>query len=132
MTNARFAYAIHWVASPDKAAAFYAEAFGAALKNRQEMPHFVWVELATGATSLAFASLAEIAGMFPGGFAGHDAEAAPLSTQVSFATNDVAALYERAVKAGGKGVKLPTKMPWGQTWAQLRDPNGVLVSIVSE
>jgi lactoylglutathione lyase len=124
-------YAILWVKDVDKAAEFYESAFGLSVKRKQDMGKFKWLEMKTGATTLAFAGETEIQGMFPDGYAGHDAAKRPIAAQISFVTKDVQASFAKAVAAGALAIRTPSKMPWGQTWAQLRDPNGVLISIAS-
>jgi lactoylglutathione lyase len=124
-------YAILWVKDVDKAAEFYESAFGLSVKRKQDMGRFKWLEMKTGATTLAFAGETEIQGMFPDGFAGHDAAKRPIAAQISFVTKDVQGSFLKAVAAGATAITPPAKMPWGQTWAQLRDPNGVLISIAS-
>jgi predicted enzyme related to lactoylglutathione lyase len=84
-----FGYTIPWVKDVDTAAAFYEKAFRFAVKRRQDMGTFKWLEMSTGATTLAFAGDAEIKGMFPAGYAGHDPANPPVAAQVSFATPDV-------------------------------------------
>jgi lactoylglutathione lyase len=126
-----FGYTILWVKDVDLAARFYSDAFGFPIKRRQNMGSFQWLEMNTGATTLAFAGEAEIRGMFPQGFAGHNLGQVPVAAQVSFVTTDVKAAFDRAILAGAIVIKSPAQMPWGQMWAQLRDPNGVLVSIAS-
>jgi lactoylglutathione lyase len=129
--SAAFGYTILWVKDVDKAAAFYEVAFGFATKRKQDMGKFKWLEMKTGATTLAFAGETEIRGMFPSGYSGHDATKPPIAAQISFVTPNVQATFEKAVSAGATAIKAPARMPWGQTWAQLRDPNGVLLSIAS-
>jgi lactoylglutathione lyase len=126
-----FGYTILWVKDVDKAATFYESAFGLSVKRKQDMGKFKWLEMKTGATTLAFAGETEIQGMFPDGYAGHDAKNRPVAAQISFVAADVRTIFERAVSAGATVISSPAKMPWGQTWAQLRDPNGVLLSIAS-
>jgi lactoylglutathione lyase len=128
---AAFGYTILWVKDVDKAATFYESAFGLSVKRKQDMGKFKWLEMKTGATTLAFAGETEIQGMFPNGYAGHDAKDRPIAAQISFVTADVQTVFERAVLAGATVISSPAKMPWGQTWAQLRDPNGVLFSVAS-
>jgi lactoylglutathione lyase len=126
-----FGYTILWVKDVDRAADFYEKAFQFPVKRRQDMGAFKWLEMNTGATTLAFAGEAEIKMMFPDGYAGNDAAKSPVAAQVSFVTADVQTAFDNAVAAGAVSIKSPAKMPWGQTWAQLRDPNGILISIAS-
>ncbi len=47
----------------------------------------------------------------------------------TFETDDVAASYARAVRAGAHEVQPPMDMPWGQTIAYVSDLNGFLVEL---
>jgi lactoylglutathione lyase len=127
----RFGYTIVWVKDVDTAVLFYKNAFDLGVKRRQDMGNFLWAEVATGATTLAFAGEAEIRSMFPSGYSANDITKGPNAAQLSFVTADVEGAFQRAVKAGAKPISSPAKMPWGQVWAQLCDPNGVLLSIAS-
>lgn len=121
-----FAYTIVYVADVRAAVGFYERSFGFA-------PRFVsedggYGELETGATTLAFASaaLAEANGTpvdLP-----DPAKPAP-GIEIAFATDDVAAAWERALAAGAVAVAEPAHKPWGQVVAYVRDPFGVLVEI---
>jgi len=55
--------------------------------------------------------------------------AAPLGMEIGFTTDDVAAAYARAVKAGAVALKAPVTKPWGQTVAYVRCPDGSLVEL---
>lgn len=44
---------------------------------------------------------------------------------------DVDATYRRAVTAGAEPEAEPTLMPWGERVAQVRDPDGLVVSIAA-
>lgn len=121
-------YVINYVKDVASSVAFYREAFGLA-------PRFVaetgdYAELATGATTLSFASveLARSNGLAltpsshfaPGG-----------ATEIAFVTDEVRSAYDRALRAGASGVRAPSQMPWGQTVAWLRDADGALVELCS-
>lgn len=119
---------------PDVAASlrFYEEAFG--LDRRffhQEGPQ-AYGELETGSTRLAFASV-ELAAS---NFAGHEviiasADRPPLGSEIAFVTDDVAALFGRAVQAGAVPLSEPSTKPWGQMVAYVRDNAGHLVELCS-
>lgn len=44
-------------------------------------------------------------------------------------TNDVKALYQRAIQAGATQIKKPQQKPWGQIVSYVRDLNGFLGEI---
>jgi lactoylglutathione lyase len=131
MSDPKLGYVINWVADIAKARAFYTEAFGFSIAREQDMGAFQWLEFSTGNTALAFAGQAEVAGMFPDGFDAHGADKQPLATQISIVSDAIEPLWDKALAAGATGISAPAKMPWGQTWAQMRDPNGVLVSLAT-
>ncbi len=56
-------------------------------------------------------------------------EAPPPASEIGFITDDVEAAYRRAVDAGAVAHRPPTKKPWGQTVAYVRDCDGALVEI---
>ena len=122
----KLGYTILYV--PDVAAAlsFYEGAFGLTRRFLDEAGQYG--ELDTGNTVLAFASEALAArnelrvrpnrpGDEPGGF------------ELAFVTTDVEAALQRALNAGARPVKPPTKQPWGQVVAYLRDLHGVLIEL---
>ncbi len=131
MTDVKLGYVVNWVADIAKAREFYTAAFGFSVQRDQDMGEFQWLEFATGQTALAFAGQSEIKGMFPGGFSAHGASEIPLATQISVVADSIEPLWEKAIAAGATGISAPAKMPWGQTWAQMRDPNGLLVSLAT-
>ena len=83
----------------------------------------------TGAARLAFASHELVKMHLEQGFVGASPEKAPLGFEIALVTTDVAALYDRAVKAGATALSEPTARPWGQTVAYLRDKDGHLVEL---
>jgi uncharacterized glyoxalase superfamily protein PhnB len=107
--------------------AFYERAFG--LERRFVDPAGEYAEMATGATTLAFAAhaLVDRLGAHP-----HSAASAPPhGTEIALVAeaDAVHAAWERAVTAGAVVVKPLATMPWGQTVGFVRDPNGFLVEI---
>ncbi|NDJ20195.1 bleomycin resistance protein [Nostoc sp. B(2019)] len=127
----KFGYTIIWVDDVVKTVEFYEKAFGFLRRTLQDMGQFIWAEIETGDTVLAFSSTSEAQMLFPGGFHPNDPTQPPALIQISFITPDVATAYIRAIGAGAKGLDAPKKQPWGQTVARVRDLNGVLVSLVS-
>ena len=101
-------------------------AFG--LKSRA-MDSPMYRELETGAHTLAFAAQSYVEDMLPGGFRPPQNDEAPPPFEVALTTDDVAGALERALAAGARKVLAPTKKPWGQTVAYVRDCDGTLVEL---
>lgn len=116
-------YTILYVEDVAASLAFYAQAFG--LQRRMLHESGQYGELDTGATTLSFSSLAlmESLGKQPG-----RPNERPVF-EIAFETGDVAAAYARALAAGATAVQEPADMPWGQTTAYVRDPDGFLVEM---
>jgi catechol 2,3-dioxygenase-like lactoylglutathione lyase family enzyme len=120
----RLRYTILYVDSPEKALAFYEQAFGLSRSMLHESGDYG--ELETGVTKLAFSSrkLMTELGKTPGA---PDPERPVF--EIAFETGDVPAALARAVAAGAI-LKQPARAePWGQTTAYVVDPNGFLVEI---
>ncbi|MHC5732218.1 MAG: VOC family protein, partial [Nostoc sp.] len=100
-------------------------------RTLEDRGHFIWAEIETGNTTLAFSSSSEAQKLFPGGFHANDATQPPALIQISFITPDVGSAYMKAIGAGAKGLDAPKDQHGGQTIARVRDLNGVLVSLVS-
>jgi lactoylglutathione lyase len=126
----RFGYTILYVEDVERSVAFYERAFG--LKRRFVDESGQYAEMETGETTLAFASNQLGASNFPNGFRKNDPAEAPSGIEIAFLTNDVAAAFETAAKAGATKLAEPVTKPWGQTVAYVRDPDGVLVEIGDE
>jgi uncharacterized glyoxalase superfamily protein PhnB len=86
-------------------------------------------ELQTGETTLSFASLALVSSNLEGGVTPSDLQRPPGAFEVSFATDDVPAAFDRAVAAGAIAISAARQKPWGQTVAYVRDLNGNLVEL---
>ncbi len=55
----------------------------------------------------------------------------PAGVEIAFYTADVAAAYDRAIKAGAIAVAEPKVMPWGQTASYVQSIEGTFVAICS-
>ena len=119
-------YTILYVEDVAASLDFYAAAFG--IRRRMLHESGDYGELDTGATTLSFSSrrLMTELGKTPG-----RADTAAPVFEIAFETDDVAAAHARAVAAGAVNVQDPENMPWGQTTAYVRDPDGFLVEICS-
>lgn len=127
----KFGYTVIWVEDVVKTVEFYEKAFGLVRRTLQDRGQFIWAEIETGNTTLAFSSSSEAQKLFPGGFHANDATQPPALIEISFITPDVGSAYMKAIGAGAKALDAPKAQHGGQTIARVRDPNGVLVSLVS-
>ena len=119
-----YRYTILYVASVPETLKFYQAAFGFEICFQHEGGDYG--ELITGATKLAFSSHALMASI------GKEVATTPPakpSYELAFETQDVAAALDRAIAAGAVLVKPITQMPWGQTLAYVRAPEGTLIEI---
>ena len=124
-------YVIGYVADVEATVSFYERAFG--LTRRFVGPDGDYAELDTGATTLAFAAstlaASNLAGA--GGYAALDPSAPPPGVSITLVTDDVPGGLARAVTAGATPYVDVTEMPWGQTVAYVRDPDGILVELAT-
>lgn len=125
----RLGWTILYVSDVARAVEFYERAFG--LSRRFVHPGGGYAELETGATALAFVSLAQARESLGGDFVASDPARPPLGVEVAFVTSDVQAAYELAVAAGAAPVLAPTAKPWGQVVSYVRDQDGFLVELAS-
>jgi lactoylglutathione lyase len=124
----QFGYTIVYVPEVESTINFYKNAF-----NLEE--HFLheskqYGELNTGNTKIAFASnsLAEANGV---SFIENDKKNTAPGIEIAFITHDVKQAYKHAIDHGATIVKAPSKKPWGQEVAYLRDINGIIVELCS-
>jgi catechol 2,3-dioxygenase-like lactoylglutathione lyase family enzyme len=124
----KFRYTTLFVADVPRALAFYERAFGLGADFVHDSGKYA--ELATGDTKLALSAhpLARDVVGIPYAESAPDRPPQPL--EVTFGVDEIGAAYARAVAAGAVAVKPPTRMPWGQTVAYLRDADGFLVGLV--
>jgi lactoylglutathione lyase len=109
--------------------AFYEKAFGLARRFFHDDNGKAYGELETGATRLAFVSLALAQEQLKQKIVAASPDKAPLGVEIALTTPDVPMLFKQAVKAGATAVSEPATKPWGQTVAYLRDNSGFLVEI---
>ena len=117
-----FAYTICYVESASAAADFFESAFG--LSVRFAHPEGAYIEMATGATVLAFASRGIVETLI-GDRARHQAG----GYELALTTDDVAAAVDRAVAAGAALVRPAERKPRGQTVAYVEAADRILVEI---
>lgn len=125
-------YVIVYVEDVEKTLAFYQQAFGFDIRMKYEEEGSVsYGELETGAAVLGFASHAMSGGNFRGDYIKPSAEGDPYGQEIAFVTEDVVAVFERAMAAGAIALAEPTQKPWGQTVAYLRAQEGTLIEVCS-
>jgi lactoylglutathione lyase len=122
-------YVIAYVADVPATVEFYERAFG--LARRFVGPDGDYAEMDTGATTLAFAaaSLAHSNLAASGGYLELDPAAPPVGVSITLICDDVPAAVATAVAAGAVLSVDTHEMPWGQTVAYVRDPDGLLVEL---
>jgi lactoylglutathione lyase len=119
-----YRYTILYVASVPATLAFYKAAFGFEIGFEHESGDYG--ELITGGTKLAFSSHALMAQI--GKEVATEPPAKP-SYELAFEVEDVAAALAHALAHGAVLVKPVTQMPWGQTLAYVRAPEGTLIEL---
>ena len=123
----KLGYTILYVKDVKKSLEFWERAFG--LQRRMLDDKGLYAELDTGPTTLAFVTQSYVRDSIPGGFRAPQSDEAPPPFEVALVTDDVAAAQDKAVAAGARKVLPPTKKPWGQTVAYVRDCDGNLVEL---
>ena len=123
-----FRYTTLYVSDVKQTLAFYEKAFGL-------QTHFLhdsggYGELDTGATKLGFAAHETAAQVLGARYQPTTPAAPPPAFEIGLGVEDVQAAFDRAIRAGAAAVRTPTQMPWGQTIAYVRDPDGALVVLV--
>ena len=116
------------VSDANAAIGFYAEAFAAEERFRMPAPdgkRVMHAELKIGDSVLMLASeFPEMGSQAPSSLGG-----SPVALHIY--TNDVDALYDRAVAAGATATMPPADMFWGDRYGRLSDPFGHVWSIAS-
>jgi lactoylglutathione lyase len=124
-------YTIFYVADVRATVAFFREAFG--LEPKFVTDEGDYGELATGATTLAFAAipLAMDGLRSAGGFTPADLNQAPQGASITLVSDEFDALFTQAIAAGATRYVDPIDKPWGQTVAYVRDANGILIELAT-
>ncbi len=120
-------YVILYVDDVASTLAFYEKAFGLTRRFLHEGGGYGEVE--TGATRLAFASISIAKEMFKEDVVTTALNKPPLAAEIALVTVKIETLYQRAIQAGAVALLPPTKKPWGQTVAYVRDNAGHLVEL---
>ena len=123
----KYGYTIIYVSSVVETLEFYKKAFGFEIKFLHESK--AYGELATGETTLAFASH-ELGDVNLGGtYSKADINDLPFGMELSFITEDVEAAFKKAVEAGAVPIKEPRAKPWGQVVGYVRAMDGSIIEL---
>ena len=123
----KFGYTIVYVADIEKSLAFFEAAFG--MSRRFITDEKDYGELATGATTLAFAAHELGASNFSGGYVSATESDRPLGIEIDLVMADVASAHASALEHGAVELKAPSAKPWGQIVSYVRCPAGVLLEL---
>tara|TARA_R110002049_G_scaffold260502_2_gene436417 strand:- start:2698 stop:3096 length:399 start_codon:yes stop_codon:yes gene_type:complete len=123
----KFAYTIIYVENVTKTIEFYENAFG--FSRKFITPENDYGELATGETSISFASIQLGKSNFSKGFEPIAASNKPMGIELAFTTENIEKDFHQAIDAGATEYVPITEKPWGQKVGYLRDINGFLIEI---
>jgi uncharacterized glyoxalase superfamily protein PhnB len=122
-----FRYTILYVQDVTKSISFYERAFGFKRKFIAEGNEYG--ELATGDTTLSFASV-ELGKMnLADGFIESSIHNKPFGIEMGFTTENVEQAFDTAIESGAIAVSKAQTKPWGQKIAYVRDPDGFLIEL---
>lgn len=122
-------YTILYVDDVPKTLQLWHKAFGLEIDLSDE--EGLYGELDTGGTTLAFAEKNFGKSHFDDPATQAIFEGPPRRFEIGLVTPEVDAAFERACKAGMKGVRAPFKQDWGQSVAWVSDVNGILIELSS-
>jgi lactoylglutathione lyase len=122
-------YVIIYVPDVATSLTFFENAFGLVRRFLHESG--TYGELATGETTLAFASHDLATATFPEGHVQASASSRPLGMEIALVTADVPAAHARALASGADELVQPARKPWGQVVSYVRCPAGTLVELCS-
>jgi lactoylglutathione lyase len=124
----KFRYLTVFVDDVARTLAFYEAALGLRASFIHDTGHYA--ELDTGGTKLAFSAHALARAVVGGEYRAAAPTEPPLGFEIGLQVDDARAAYDRAVAVGAAPHREPAQMPWGQTIAYVRDPDGTLVVLV--
>lgn len=125
----KLGYTIIYVPSVPSSLRFYEQAFGLVRRFLHESGDYG--ELATGETTLAFASHALGEANFPTGHVKASESKLPLGMEIALVTENVDTAHQSALLHGAIELSAPAQKPWGQVVSYLRAPDGTLIELCS-
>ncbi|KAG0601482.1 hypothetical protein M758_11G115000 [Ceratodon purpureus] len=121
----QLAYVIAYVQDVNRAAEFYNKAFG--LEIRPQNRSNSWVEMETGATTLAFTPVKQHETELTGGVS----SSGNSNIVINLDFEDVEAAYKHAIEQGAKSVAEPEDKSWPQKVGYVKDMDGNIVRLGS-
>ncbi|WP_338462305.1 VOC family protein [Synechococcus elongatus IITB7] len=130
----RLASTVIYVSDVPKAMQFYTKAFGFEVNfldpdvkfpGRIPGRQYQFGELKIPGGTVQFGTPALGALLMPG----FPEASVSTSVELAFYTDDVASVFNQAIQIGGEALRYPEAMPWGQTVAYLRSPEGTYIAI---
>lgn len=125
----KLGYTIIYVPSVPLSLRFYEQAFGLVRRFLHESGDYG--ELATGETTLAFASHALGQANFPAGHVKASESHLPLGMEIALVTENVDKAHQSALSHGATELSAPAQKPWGQVVSYIRAPDGTLIELCS-
>ena len=123
----KFAYTILYVKSVKDTIEFYEKAFG--FLRKFITPEKDYGELASGETTIAFASITLGKSNFKNGFEILNRSKKPLGVELAFTSENIEVDFQKAIDSGATEFEPLIEKPWGQKVGYLRDNNGFLIEI---
>jgi lactoylglutathione lyase len=123
----KLGYTIVYVPNVSATLLFYEQAFGLTRKFLHESGDYG--ELATGDTTLAFASHTLGEANFPKGHIKASDSPVPLGMEIGLVTADVLSVHQSALAHGAAELSAPASKPWGQVVSYVRAPDGTLIEL---
>lgn len=123
----QFAYTILYVRDVEASLQFYESAFD--FTRKFISPGNEYGELASGATTLSFATIDLAKTNLKQGFLESHAHEQPFGIEIGFTTQNVEEAIQKALRAGATLVAEAQTKPWGQVVAYVRDPDGFLIEV---
>jgi lactoylglutathione lyase len=130
----KLASTVLYVADVPQTLRFFAAAFGfrvafldedVALPGRLAQHRYQFGELCPPGGTLQFSTPALGALLMPG----FPVSGRSTDVELAFYTDDVSTAFARASAAGAQPLRRPERMPWGQTVAYLRSPDGIYLAV---
>jgi len=129
MTSPQLGYTLLYVKDVAASLTFYEKAFGVTRHFFHDDNGKAYGDLETGTTRLGFVSHALASETLNVDVETLTKGQSAFGFEIALTTQDVQALYERAVAAGAAPIVEPKTKPWGQMVAYVRDNSGFLVEI---
>jgi len=125
--HTQYAYTILYVKDVPVTVAFYKAAFG--FEPKFVTPEKDYGEIASGSTTLAFASFELGESNFKKGFLRSNPSETPFGMEIAFTTSNVEQVMQTAMEAGAVVLEETVTKPWGQDVGYLRDINGFIIEV---